>query len=232
MVANFAVFREPRWPMKAAPNHPPARLESPTKKRQLMNPTRTTLGLFALLGSACFGEPEFVGVFSTPNGTSVALRLETTDAVWVAFGHSTGGYTLSAYDSRRETVLLKRADGSALELRLKTASVKPAPTLQMFAPLKDSGDQRMKRLYLQALMLDANRKTIAAEIARAIKEGGGENSELLINLRKQLSEVEGKLAQQLSSLMNAVESAPKDAGDEKTPAHTPAQTQTGRGGSA
>jgi hypothetical protein len=78
--------------------------------------------------SAVMGaEIEFVGILATSRTTQFALGDPATGTTtWVSRGGGFGGYTVSSYDSKTDTLVLRR-EGIELKLRLKDdAKVKNA----------------------------------------------------------------------------------------------------------
>lgn len=107
--------------------------------------------------------------------------------------------------------MLKQPDDSSLELKLKGASVKPALNLSMFEYLAKSSDLEKKKQYLKALQFEALRKQTVAALTKALELNAPEDSELIINLRNQLSVCDDNLTRQLSLLVKAIQPAPADA---------------------
>ncbi len=86
-------------------------------------------GLFAvwlaLLGRAAGPEIEFTGVLVTGPETKVALASKGAGpAQWVSIGAEFGGFTVTAYESQPDTVVLTK-DGQKFRVRLKDAKVMP-----------------------------------------------------------------------------------------------------------
>ena len=85
-----------------------------------------TLLLLALLPISAIAADlgiEFTGVLVLPDKTQVALTtLATGSTTWVEVGQQFSGYLVSAFDPKREVVVLTK-DGRPTRLRLKTAKV-------------------------------------------------------------------------------------------------------------
>jgi hypothetical protein len=82
--------------------------------------------LAAFAASSCLAAPEFLGVLTSGEKIYVALRDEAvTNPVWIPIGGNMGDYVVDSYESKAETLLLKRGD-TLVELALKKAVIASA----------------------------------------------------------------------------------------------------------
>lgn len=83
------------------------------------------LACFVALASVLRAEVEFAGFFSTPKETRFMLADSTTRAAsgWLKLNETFQGFTIAAFDAKREVILLKQGD-QAKELPLRAAKVK------------------------------------------------------------------------------------------------------------
>ena len=159
--------------------------------------------LFLFVAFSLRGELQFVGMISSQQGDHFAVRPEKdARAEWIRKGGTVAGYSVEDYDSRSETLTLKKG-ASLLKLQLPTARIKPLEKNEIIAGLGAALNQPQAKTFgdfihpmLRHLVKDAN-------------AAGGEAFAAIVkpDVKMTLRELPKEFAQHLDSTLTAAEKA-------------------------